>query len=122
MTNQKRKDQDRYKVRSGRLYEYAKNLANESLSIERKGKTLEELYGIEKAGEMKKNMKTRKTRSSPTAEERENLGRAVSESWKRNTGPRGFQIKQPIKISCPRCGKTMDKGNYTKYQHGVSCS
>ena len=121
MVNQSNKNQHRHKITSSRLYEYAKTLSSQSLSIERKGKTLEQLHGAEKSKEIKEKYKTRKKRSSPSIEERKKIGKNVSLSWKNNSNPRGFQIKQPEKLCCPCCGKIMDKGNYTKYGHGIYC-
>lgn len=121
MCNQKNEHQQRHSV-SSRTYQYAKDSANRSLSEERKGKTLEELHGVEKAAQIRETYKHRKPRSACSITERSNIGKAVSESWKRQVNPRGFQIKQPLKLTCPKCNKTMDKGNYTKYGHGLTCS
>ncbi len=117
MVNQKNKWQARHQIKSSKLYEYAKTLANQSLSTERKGKTLEERFGEEKASEIRLRFAQRKPRSSPNDEERSKIAKSVSESWKRQVKPRGFLIKH----SCPVCGRTLDQGNYVKSGHGPNC-
>lgn len=121
MTNQKNKNQNRYSKINSRLYEYAKQLANRNLSEERKGKTLEERYGAEKAQKMRHNMKGRRVRSSPSEEELLLISERIKTASIENPWKRNFEYGQPDKKQCPICMKVMDVGNFSKYNHGNEC-
>ena len=118
MVNQNNNNQKRI---TGKSYEYAKKLMQESLSYERKGKTLIELHGEEKANQIREKFKDRKTRASPNQNEILEISNRIKDLHTKNPWKRHFQYKQLEKISCPVCNKTMDPGNFSKYKHGNNC-
>lgn len=118
MTNQSNSVQERF---HSNLYERYKEKVQEALSHERKGKTLAERFGKERADQIKEKFKTRKHRSSPDAVERAAISKRFSEAWKNNKNPRGFQVKQLEKIICTNCNRAVDPGNYSRH-HGEKCT
>ena len=119
MCNQKNKYQKRHTV-SSRSYQYAKDVANQSLSEQRKGKTLEELYGYDKAQILRQNFKTRKTRSTPSPEERQDMSNRVKKASRENPWTRHFEVNKQPKVICENCNIEVDIGNYAK-SHGIKC-
>lgn len=119
MTNQASQYQDkRFK---SNLYATYKIKMQKSLSSERKGKSLVELYGDEKATEIKANMKNRKTRSKMTDKEKKAVGDKFKAYYKANPGIAGFASKSQLeKVTCECCGMLVDPGNYSKH-HGNKC-
>lgn len=118
MQNQSNKYQQRFR---SNLYSEYKIKMQESLSSHRKGKTFVDLYGEERAAELKKMFKERKTRGPCSELEKQMIGKRFSNSWKTKTEPRGFQIKQTEKKQCPKCSLIVDLGNYSRH-HGDNCS
>jgi hypothetical protein len=118
MVNQKNNNQERV---TGRSYEYAKKLMQEGLSYERKGKTLIDRYGEKRATQILESFKNRKPRSSPNQQELSDISNRIKDLHSKNPWKRHFQYKQLEKISCPVCNKTMDPGNFSKYNHGHTC-
>jgi hypothetical protein len=92
-----------------------------SLSLDRKGKTFVELYGEDRANEIKAIMKLRKPRGPNTTEETEATSNRMKDRHKTNPWKRFMQTngKLPRK-ECPYCSKVMDVGNYGRY-HGDKC-
>lgn len=118
MCNRQSSSQIRFR---SNLYSAYKEKMQQSLSIDRKGKTFEELYGEERSAEIKERMKLRKTRSSPTETERLETSKRVSEYWKNNPNSAGFAKKPQLeKVVCEKCNMLVDPGNYAKH-HGVNC-
>jgi hypothetical protein len=119
MTNQASKYQGkRFK---SNLYSSYKIKMQESLSSQRKGKTLVELYGKDKADEIKENMKYRKTRGPNSSEETLAASLRMKERHQTNPWKRFMQTNGQLpKKECPHCSKIMDVGNYGRY-HGDKC-
>lgn len=119
MTNQASKYQGkRFK---SNLYAVYKVKMQESLSSDRKGKTFAELYGDEKANEIKENMRHRKTRGPNTPEETLAASQRMKERHQTKPWKRFMQTNGQLpKKECPHCAKVMDVGNYGKY-HGDKC-
>lgn len=118
MTNQASKYQGkRFK---SNLYAAYKIKMQESLSSERKGKTFAELYGEERANEIKTNMKGRKSRSFTAAQKKE-TGDKFRAFYTANPGIAGFASKPQLdKIKCECCNMLADPGNYARH-HGDNC-
>jgi len=103
------------------LYSSYKIKMQESLSSQRKGKTLVELYGKDKADEIKENMKHRKTRGPNSSEETLAASLRMKERHQTNPWKRFMQTNGQLpKKECPHCSKIMDIGNYGRY-HGDKC-
>jgi hypothetical protein len=120
LNNQASKYQSRYS--SSRLYAYSKKIMQESLSSERKGKTFTELYGEDRAAEIKANMLTRKTRGPNSPKETMAASLRMKERHKTNPWKRFTQLGGILaKITCPHCQRQFDPGNYARY-HGDKCS
>jgi hypothetical protein len=98
-----------------------------------KGKTIEEIYGPEKAKEMKEKMrKAIKRKKEQGTYIPSNLGKKNSKEsnikrsktlkgripW--NKGKHGYKRKHSEKIHCFYCKKMFDPGNYTRW-HGENC-
>ncbi len=117
MANQSNKHQPRF---HSNLYTAYKTKMQNSLSSDRKGKSLIELYGEKRATEIKANMKGRKTRifSEEQKQETSNKFRAYYEE---NPGIAGFASKPQLeKVTCECCGMLVDPGNYSRH-HGTKC-
>ena len=102
------------------LYATYKIKMQESLSSERKGKTLVDLYGEEKAASIKANMKTRKTRGKMSIEEKQLMSIAMKERsktspWKRYLETNSFDLKK-----CEVCFMEISPSNYSQH-HGANC-
>lgn len=119
MCNQKNRHQQRHTACS-RTYQYAKDLANQSLSEERKGKTLEEMHGVEKAHIIRQNLKTRRHRSSPSIEEIKDISDRVKKASKENPWVRNFEVNKQPKVICEKCNMEVDIGNFSR-SHGDKC-
>jgi hypothetical protein len=119
MTNQASKYQGkRFK---SNMYATYKVKMQESLSSDRKGKTFVDLYGEERAAEIKANMLTRKTRGPNTAEETLAASQRMKERHQTKPWKRFMQTNGQLpKKECPHCAKVMDVGNYGRY-HGDKC-
>ena len=79
------------------------------------------MYGVNRAQEMKENMKFRKTRSSPSADEKIEIGNRFKSYWDANPGKAGFASKPQLdKLNCKQCGMLVDPGNYVQH-HGDKC-
>lgn len=118
MINKQNKFQRRFIT--SRSYSQIKKDMQESLSKARKGKTLEELWGIAKATSIRNNLKNRKTRGSPSLAERESISKRVKLKSKQEPWKRNFEINRlPIK-TCVHCNKSMDAGNFQRY-HDNNC-
>ncbi len=118
MTNQSNSHQSRF---HSNLYSSYKLKMRELLSSERKNKTLEELYGKEKADQIKENMKSRKTRGPNTSEETSAMSMRMKDRHKTNPWKRFMQTNGRLpRKECPHCSKIMDVGNYGRY-HGDKC-
>jgi hypothetical protein len=119
MTNQASKYQGkRFK---SNMYATYKIKMQESLSSDRKGKSLVDLYGEERAAEIKKNMQTRKTRGPNSVEETLAASQRMKERHQTNPWKRFMQLNGQLpKKECPHCAKIMDVGNYGRY-HGDRC-
>ncbi len=119
MTNQASQYQgNRFK---SNLYATYKIKMQESLSSDRKGKSLVELYGEEKAASIKANMKGRKTRGPSNAEQKLARSTQMKERHLTNPWKRFMQTNGQLpKKECPHCTKIMDVGNYGRY-HGDKC-
>jgi hypothetical protein len=118
MTNQSNKHQIRF---HSNLYNAYKVKMQVSLSSDRKNKSFEELYGKEKADQIKENMKNRKPRGPNTKEETEAASLRMKERHKTNPWKRFMQTcGQLPRKECPHCSKIMDVGNYGRY-HGDKC-
>jgi hypothetical protein len=118
MTNQSNKHQHRF---HSNLYSTYKIKMQESLSSDRKGKSLIDLYGEEKANEIKANMKSRKTRGPSSPEQFLARSTQMKERHKTNPWKRFMQTNGQLpKKECPYCAKIMDVGNYGRY-HGDKC-
>lgn len=119
MTNQASKFQDkRFK---SNLYSNYKIKMQQELSSERKGKTLIDLYGEERALEIKANMLSRKTRGPNSPEESLAASQRMKERHRVNPWKRFMQTNGQLpKKECPHCNKVMDVGNYGRY-HGEKC-
>jgi HNH endonuclease len=120
MMNQKNSYQDRYIINNSKLYEYARGLANESQRVMRMGKTLEEIYGVEIGSKMREKFKTRKSRSTPTIDEKIEISQRIKNASKNRPWTRNFEFGQPDKKQCPVCQMTVDVGNYSRH-HGSNC-
>jgi hypothetical protein len=120
MTNQASKYQGkRFK---SNMYATYKVKMQESLSSDRKGKSFIDLYGEERAAEIKANMLTRKTRGPNSEEEilaasQRMKDRHQTNPWKRFTQLGGVLAKK----TCPHCQREFDPGNFARY-HGDKCS
>lgn len=114
LNNQASKYQARYS--SSKLYAYSKKIMQESLSLERAGKTLIERYGESRAAEIKNNMAKRKSRGSPSLSERISISVRVKAAYQK--APR--IIPRPPKKECEKCKMLIDLGNYTRH-HGEKC-
>lgn len=119
MTNQASKYQGgRFK---SNLYSAYKIKMQASLSSDRKGKSLVDLYGEEKANAIKINMKNRKTRGPSSPDQFLARSTQMKERHKTNPWKRFMQTcGQLPKKECPHCAKIMDVGNYGRY-HGDKC-
>lgn len=118
MCNQKNKYQQRF---SSKLYSHYRHIMKDALVSDRKGKTLEELYGKEKADKIKEHMKNRLPRSSVSDEEKLKISERMKtlhqeRPWKRHMQTVG---KLPTG-TCKYCNKIMDVGNLGKY-HNEKC-
>lgn len=110
---------ERYRLTS-QQYSNAKEEMQLALSKDRKGKTLEELYGIDRAREIKNTLKSRRPRSSPSTEERVMASQRMKELHKTRPWKRNFEKGPPPKKMCPHCNKKMDIGNFARW-HGDKC-
>jgi hypothetical protein len=119
MCNQKNKHQERHVV-SGKSYQYAKDVASQSLSEERKGKTLEERYGFDKAQIIRQNLKTRKHRATPSIEELKDISDRVKKASRENPWTRNFEVNKQPKVICENCTMEVDIGNFSR-SHGEKC-
>ncbi len=118
MTNRSNKHQIRF---HSKLYSFYKTKMQNSMSSDRKGKTFIELYGEERASEIKQNMLSRKSRSSPLDEELIEISNRIKNAYANNPWTIGFQISQPPKRHCDNCHLDVDLGNYTRH-HGNKCT
>lgn len=119
MTNQASKYQGK-RFKSNMYAAYKIKMQN-ALSSERKGKTFEQLYGKQKADEIKSKMKGRKTRGTPSIEEKAEIGQRFKKYYKENPGKAGFASKPQLdKVTCECCGILVDPGNYARH-HGEKC-
>jgi len=119
LRNQKTKSQDQRFTSN--LYNVYKKQMQEALSVDRKGKSLEERYGITRASEIKASYRTRIPRGKVSNEEKGKLSENMktlhqTRPWKRFMQTNGVLPKN----TCPHCNKTMDVGNYGRY-HGDKC-
>ena len=119
MINRSNKFQKRTQV-TARSYEYIRKEYITQQSKGRKGKTLVELYGNEKAQTILLNMKSRKSRGSPSIKEREEISKRIKNLSKTKPWKRNFQIKPLDRKICPHCLREFDLGNYGRY-HGDKC-
>lgn len=118
MTNQSNKHQSRF---HSNLYAIYKIKMQESLSSDRKGKSFIDLYGEERAAEIKANMLTRKPRGPSPPEQRLIRSTKMKERHQTNPWKRFMQTNGQLpKKECPHCAKIMDVGNYGRY-HGNKC-
>lgn len=120
MTNQRNKFQKRYIV-NGHQYELAKIQMIQQLSAERKGKSLEERYGKERAHLIRDKLKLRPPRPSPNEEERLKFSERVKKNHQNGVYKKtGFNGRKLPRISCVHCGKECDVGNHARH-HGDNC-
>lgn len=119
LQNQKNKFQG--KRFTSNLYEVYKVKMQEELSIERKGKTLEERYGVCRAAEIKESFSKRKPRGKVLQEEKDKLSENMKQLHQTKPWKRFMQTNGQLpKDTCPHCNKTMDVGNLGRY-HGDKC-
>ena len=119
MRNQKNQYQERRYT--SRLYNLYKKKMQEQLSVDRKGKTLEELHGPEKGSAIRAKFKERKTRGKVSDTERNKLSTGMKEMHQTRPWKRFMQTNGCLpKGTCPHCNKTMDVGNLGKY-HNDKC-
>lgn len=119
LTNQHNKNQLRKKP-SARDYQLSKELLRETLSRDRKGKSLEELYGLERAQEIKNKLALRPPKKN-SIKEIENFSNMVKYNHSigvyKNTGFNGRKLPRK---TCVYCNREFDIGNHNKY-HGEKC-
>lgn len=120
MNNQRSRYQMGRYSGGARSYQYSKVHMAEALSLERKGVSIEQRYGPEKAADIRTNMKTRKTRASPSNEERAVISKRISDASRSSPWKRGFQLRQNPPVTCIHCHREMDKGNHNRH-HGDNC-
>jgi len=102
------------------MYATYKIKMQQSLSSDRKGKSFVELYGEERAAEMKINMIGRKTRIFSIVQKQEASDKFRA-YYAANPGIAGFASRPQLeKITCECCGMLVDPGNYSKH-HGNKC-
>lgn len=104
-----------------RIYEHHKKTMSATISNPNKGKTFDEIYGTERATELKIKFKKRKTRGKLSIEEKQQLSnsmreRSINAPWKRFMQTNGYLPK----TECPHCLKLVDPGNYARH-HGDNC-
>ena len=118
MTNQSNKHQSRF---HSNLYTTYKLKMQASLSSDRKNKSFIDLYGEERAAEIKANMLTRKPRGPNSPEETLAASTRMKERHQTNPWKRFMQTNGQLpKIECPHCLKIVDPGNYARH-HGENC-
>lgn len=119
LNNQINEHQARIKS-SSRFYEYSKKIMRESLSQERKGKTLEERYGPDRASEIKITLSKRTARGPVSEDEKDKISNRIRNASANNPWIRNFEVNQPEKKICEKCNINVDLGNYTRH-HGDNC-
>ncbi len=118
MVNLSSKYQSRF---HSNLYSIYKIKMQESLSSDRKNKTLIDLYGEERAITIRKNMLTRRRRGPNSTEEKSLSSQRMKDCHKTNPWKRFMQTNGQLpRKECPHCKKIMDVGNYGRY-HGDKC-
>ena len=115
--NQSNRHQTRF---VSNLYEMHKKAMVTKLSDSRKGKTFDEIYGKEKANELKLKFKDRKPRGKMTEEEKQIKSESMKERskttpWKRFLQTNSFEMKK-----CEVCSLEVGPSNYLQH-HGTNC-
>lgn len=121
MCNQKSKYQGQRHTPTSRQYDHAKKLAASQLMIDRRGKTLEQLHGVEKAAEIRQKLSNRPARPPLSRTERDNFSSRVKENHAKgvykNTGFNGRKLARKV---CDYCQRSFDLGNFSRH-HGDRC-
>lgn len=118
MTNQSNQHQIRF---HSNLYTTYKIKMQQSLSSDRKGKTFIDLYGEERATEIKQNMLHRTPRGPNTSEETMAASIRMKDRHKTDPWKRFMQTNGQLpKKTCLHCSRILDPGNYARY-HGDKC-
>lgn len=118
LKNQKNRFQEN-RISSSRRYQSIRDTVHKD--DWRKGKTLEEIHGKEKAVIIRNKLKLRRSRGKLSEEERKKASERMIILHKTSPWKRNFQNQRMPKEKCLSCGKEIDIGNLKKYHSDGSC-
>lgn len=120
MSNQKSKYQQDRNQATSLQYQSAKKLMQVALSLDRKGKSLIELYGSVRAADIKTTFKSRKHRGPLSDSEKAAHSNRMRVQHQTSPWKRALQLKPMARSRCVHCGLETNLGNLARY-HNDKC-